>query len=347
MAEETNLEGLRPPEPLSYVPPRWLTETYDNMHVDMAEDLFAALYHAKRRALEKTDTIESANVAYIDARLVADAIMDASIRADTVGEAAQRAFFHLVYIVNKHGLHQQNGHEYETLQEWLGDRIVRLSSTSGEVSDIAFINQQLFPILERMPDGWRPADLLKLKENWTKTRAAVPFLRKITSDYHNSAADLEQAIESDKSKIVRLKQTKAYIDPTSPGYKEARDEVDSLEMSIEVCEDRKVDVLQRAAADWKKNFEETLNLIADPNVHQDGPMGIRGKLAQLYNPDIEIFKGLKAILPGRTMFLAIVDQSYERAVESALSTIMTFDITDPDVLVYEAKSAYQKAMRKK
>lgn len=341
---DTNIENIEPPRPLTWDAPRWMVEDYEGMEEEIAEDIYSAFYwrmrkEAEEKARQANESIDFDNDIAARARLVSKAVMDASIHADKINKGSERAFFRLVWAVQRNGFFRTSGEEFESISEWLADRIPRLSEQSGELSDIMYLMQHVFPLLERIQNGWRAPDLMKIQEHWSKTRAAVPYLRQLTRTLQDTHQTFADEIEKTEVSISKLKR-KASVAKTPEEREEIQQEVVSLKEKVKKIEETKEKEVKKATKEFMDGFDRAFRVIQNPEVPTWGPTGVGAVLKAGSKNALKKFQGYKALLSDRqTLFTVIVPERYDGAVESMLRTLVDFQLTDGAIIVSDIGKA--------
>lgn len=337
------------PAPLSYDPPRWMTEAYPGMETDIAEDIFRAIYW--RKLAEETKTCVDAGLPVpnpediaIKARSIADALTASTAQADQMQDASRRAFMALLYKVNSTGAFRMLPEEYDSLEEWIADRMPAFAENGGEMADARFLVEQIFPMLAKY-DGVSPEQLLSIRDNWSRFRASVPYLRAHLREFHTIARTLEQNIEKKKDLIERLQKLQEGRSEDHPKYKETEQKILTVTAEIEDINSNKDKKLEDQAKQFASQFQSTLEVIADPTVKAWGRPDERTIANVLKHgdiPELKIYDGFRGTMDGRTIFVIVVPNQLERAVESGLSTTVQFRMTDPKILGSIVEGWYKK-----
>ncbi|MDP2362185.1 MAG: hypothetical protein Q8M94_00295, partial [Ignavibacteria bacterium] len=118
------------PKPLTYEPPAWFFSDYEKMDEDIANDVVSALYWRRVQKFKDEGREFSENDEVANATLLANVILSSALQADNISDAAHRAMLRQLWEVQRNGLYHMAPEEYGSTQEWLFDRIPRLSSTS-------------------------------------------------------------------------------------------------------------------------------------------------------------------------------------------------------------------------
>jgi hypothetical protein len=248
----------------------------------------------------------------------------------------------LVYKVKKNNLQRLTRDEYGTIEEWLTDRLEQLPEGSGELSDISFLMGEVFPMLEKIKGGFEPANVLSLSSYWSKTRAAIPYLRFITNQHKDAVHEVEHEMEKTTKRIIKLEAVQRNRAPDDPKYEETRVRIEELRgVSVEL-EEKLETVVTESTEKWKSGVEKTLNIIADASVKPWGKEGERTVKAALFQgekSDIKVYEGYQGVLPGRSLFVLILPSRYERTVTNALGGLVDWKLVDPAVMADELNKA--------
>jgi len=320
------------PAPLSYVPPKWFTETYDGMETDIADDILSAIYYSRRKTLGKKETEEDAVVA---STLIADALMCSVEQLDSVGDATERAMMRNIWSVHSNNFHRMTKEEYDTPTEWLIDKIPTLKKDDkSSLSNILFLLEHFFPMLEKIGHGWEPEKLLSIRDNWSKARETLPTLRQLLIDLTSAPLPIDERI---KEQITLKEQAQVEIVVYEGTAKETklREKIETIDKNIEKLQEKQETVIEKAQEVFTKEVGRVLDLIADEKITVNvGPNSVK---AILSNPDRKytVFNGLQAIVPGHTVFYVVVKSGYERTMISATKNFVEWQVTDPTVIKQE------------
>lgn len=335
------------PEPLEFTPPRWMFESYLGDEKDMAHDIYSATFwkklkddidDAKARGVEPPNMNEVA----LRASEIAKTIMAAAEHTSDVSETAKRAFFTLVYKVKKNNLQHLALAEYDTIEEWLTDRVENMSPSAGELGDITFMMSEVFPMLERVGHGFEPEKLLSIKENWSKARASVPYLRMITNRHRDAIQPIEKQINFTASRISVLVANNRDRSPDHPKFKKTVVRIEELRTGLKGLEKEHEKVLVEETAKWEKGVEKTLNVIANPDIKpwgKEGELTVKAALFKDEQRTLTMYEGFQGVLPGRSIFVLILPSRYERTVESSLSGLVEWKLLDPAIMKNEIDKA--------
>jgi hypothetical protein len=335
------------PEPLGYLPPKWMSETYPGMEEDVAHDIYSAIFWSTMQKdvaeAEKNGTPPpDMNDVIARSSEIAKTIMAAAEHLPNVKDASERAFYALVYKVKKNNLQQLSKNEYDTIEEWLVDRMETLPAGSGEMSDITFLMGEVFPMLEKIKGGFEPTNLLSLQSYWSKTRAAIPYLRFITNRHKETVNELGHEIEKTTKRVIRLQALQRDRTPTHRKFGPTEARIKELRGALVELNEKQEVVVEKATEIWKEGVGKTLKIIADNEVKPWGKEGERTVKASLFNgekADIRMYEGFQGVLPGRSLFVLILPSRYERTVQNALSGLVDWKLTDPHVMADELKKA--------
>lgn len=346
-----NVEGLiAPPKPDWTDTPRWVYEEYDGAEQDIASDIFAIIYWRLRIDAEKKAALANQSVNFDTnisqkARLISDSIQKSLEHAETLSGSMDRAFMSLLYIYSKNGLYRNTREEYQSIQEYLIDKIPRVSADSGELSNILYLLHHFFPLLEQIENGWQAKDLLKIKDNWAKMRASIPYLRDLTKTLVNTQKFYDNALEQNSVTISKLKEsiTKEKDDKAK---KQMTIELTRVEHEKEKLQKSRVIEEKKATEKFQKGFDKTLKLLQDASVPAWGPNSI-GKLLQAERNKPIIFDGQMTIVQGlsgpEVAFTLVVPEMYSVTVESLMKNLAKFQLTDGKVMVKKlAEDVFKK-----
>lgn len=319
------------PAKLGYDAPRWMLEDYPEMGDDIRSDIESAIYWSIREIAE--EKAEQANEPInfdsdeelTKIRLLSDAVMRSAVQADRITEGASKAFYALIYDVQKRGLYYAQ--EYETVQEWLVSKIPRLSEKSGELYDILFLINHFFPMLERVKNG-KVRDLMKLKQHWSKTKAAIPFLRNLVEN----VAELEQNYKEAQQKVdTEISKLEQIIEKDPEKKKELSKNIKKLNQEKKMLERSYPIEIKKANTEFKDGFDRAFDLIQQTEVPTWGPNGIGDLLSKDRNKP-KIFDGDMSLVNGfsgtERVFTFVVPDKYAQAVEASLRNIVKFQMTD-------------------
>jgi len=328
-------EQSTPPKPKSK-PPRWLTEEYPGMEADIADDIFAAIYwklrtEAEQKAIAAKKKFEPDEDLTVQAQLMATAITEAATQANRVQSGAERASHQLIQIINDMGLFRMVREEYETIEQWLADRIPELPPGSGGLSNANYLHNVFLPLVREYGNGLSTQNLLELKANWSKTQAAVPFMRQSSKELTDTDAAYQTEIGDTVNKIEKLaRKLEKTKDPTEKIA--LQEEVKLLSTTKKELEKEHVEVMKEVTTKFKKNFEKVLKIITDPSIPAWGPNNVTQLLQQ--TSGITIFEGDKCYLSdGRVVYQIVLPADYERTMERFCKQFCEFQMTDGALMV--------------
>jgi hypothetical protein len=328
-------ENTTPPKPKGK-PPRWLIEEYQGMEKDIADDIYAAIYwklrgEAEEKAMNAKKKFEPDNDLNIQAQLIADSITEAATQANRLQSGAERASHQLIQIINDMGLFRMVREEYDNIEQWLADRIPELPAGSGGLSNANYLHNIFLPLVREYGNGLSTQALLELKENWSKTQAAVPFMRQSSKELMDTDTSYQREIESVAVKVEKL--SKKIGKTKNPEEKQAlQDEIQSLDEAKSNLEQERLEVMKETTKKFKKNFEKVLKVITDPSVPAWGPNNVTQILQQASG--VKIFEGDKCYLgDGRVVYQIVLPADYERTMERFCRQFCEFSATDGAIMV--------------
>ena len=324
-----NDELIKKPVPLGFDPPRWWYETYPEMDMDMAKDIFAAIFY--KRQLKKGNK-ELPEDTTAQALAISNALMESATQLRGVNEASNRAFLRTIWATAQNGRYHTSAEEYDTIEEWLSDRISDLSATSGELSNVVFLLQHVFPMLEKVGGDFDPIVLLGMKNHWSKTRAAVPFMRTLVNDVNNCTKPIEEKIEQQKEIMAQKVLMLEELELNSPESIKLSKHVDKLAEDISKLEKECRVTLEEAGVKFQQGIAKTLEVIADPTIEVwEGPNNVANALFS-DGKKFTHFEGERAPMGKKVISYVEIDTAYERAFVSATQNIVEWKDTDPKVI---------------
>lgn len=186
-----NTEEWELPAPIDFTagPPRWLGESYPGIEKDIARDVFSAIFWDMTQRQAKDGQPYDLQDQVVKARLMSEAILKAAERSQTLQEDVHRSVYELIYLAKKTGAWQMGLYEYASIEEWLKNKLPNFER--GQMYDIKFLLEQLFPLLESLGDNYHPENLLKFQEEWSKTRASIPYMRTLYNEYMSALKENE------------------------------------------------------------------------------------------------------------------------------------------------------------
>ena len=321
------MDKNRAPKRLSYAPPKWMFENYEKMDADIAEDIHSAIYYMRADQLGLEELPEDE---VLHARLIAETVMASVLQADTISEASGRAFLRQLWETQKNGYYHLAPEEYATMQEWLIDKIPRLKPSSGELYDTLYLLEHVFPMLEKIGNNWDPQKLLSFRENWSKTRATLPFFHKITKDMNMTLKDIDQRI--DKIKVELAVNLNKIEELEGEEHELMQQKIDEVKEELVIFTKEKAETEKEVIEKWKHGVDKALSVIVDPTIPAGDNHAIR---TALYGAEAmkASFTGMKTLTnDGKTMYFFEIDGSYDRTIEKSLATIIDFEMTDMIVI---------------
>jgi hypothetical protein len=316
-----DLKKIEAPKPLSYSPPKWYFGEDNNIDQEIANDILSAIYWRRRKEIEAGGGHFSEADEVGKFKLLAEAVMAASKQAERIKDGAGRAMLRLFWKIQKQGLYYTSDEEYETFEEFLYDRFPHIPPGSGEAYDILFLMREFFPMAEKLGNGWTPEHLLAMRDNWSKTRASIHYMRGITREFNESLRGIDEELKTEKVNISKLEKAGRLEEA-----EEEKKKLSDIEKNKAVLEEQELRV-------WKGKMDKALNAIVDPSI----PAGNIALLNQRLFDDYEkkVMSGLQAFTQSGTCFYVEVPQGYERTIENSLRGIVQFQSTDLNVIKKE------------
>ena len=332
-----------PKERLASEPPWLSAEEYPDMVSDIATDL--VISHYWRLVDETEKKLKAAKAPEMDdalrQQLLNEATMKAAQQATLLESTADRATYALLWKINSSNLHLTARDEYETFEEFLRDRIPDIAQKSM-LSDTLFLLQKLIPILNGMDKNWSAKELLKLKDHWSKTRAAIPVLRRFVNmveDAHQARKDRLADLEKKKTKLMYTQRTTQDV-----GEKEEIEtELEELEETIEEAEKETKEQVEAVEEVFAEKMHKAITLISNPDIPVAGEDGIKAVLARNGGhpeDDFVKFSGTQHLHKGKTLFVLEVPDRYSNAVQNALRNLATFGTADIAAVLDDLSKKY-------
>lgn len=226
-----------PPRPQTN--PRWLTESYQGMEKDIADELHSRLFwkawDGKEETLEQESDFARAN---------AEAASKALLQVGNLQGSLGRSLDLLLWRFSKNNLFRFLDGEFSSIKEFLEFRFYdeshepRFEVTSSEYADLNTLLTEVLPMLEQSGK----VDIEKLMcipTKYTKVRRVMPRIR--------------QAVQN----------AKLSIEPVEKNYEEAFEHAKSLEKTNGAQYAKAIKDLERVAGKLKKAEEEATTLMAN------------------------------------------------------------------------------------
>jgi hypothetical protein len=165
-----------------------------------------------------------------------------------------------------------------------------------------------------------------MKEHWSKTQAAIPFLREKTKILTDTLDAYEKNVDKAKDNIDKTKK-KIEILPDGPDRKKEERVLELLEKAHEkLVEGQEKEMLVKTRQ-FKEHFAKVIEVIQDPTIPTWGPNNVTQVLRK--NSETTIFEGDKYYLDdGRVVFMIVLPSDYERTMESFNRQFIEFSVTD-------------------
>ena len=316
-----------PPRPSEGLPEYMFTE-FPGMEEKMADDIYAAVYWKLRDQAQKQDRkADFEKDIEKQLGLQALAMTEAGVQANRVQGAADRASAMLLQLIQKNGYYRMIKGEYTDIREFLADKYDGMEEGSPRLSDVVFLQEVVVPTIIKLGNG-TVKDLLKMKDHWSKTTAAVPWLRdsarimlEVEKAYNKTIEGIEMEI---KDVDVRLE--------IFPEDEELKEQAKLLNSSYESEIKRRDEDLEQASKQFKAKFVKAIQVITNPSVPTWGPNGV-GEMLKRGNQQVR-FEGSKCQVGDREVaFLIYVPREYERAVEAMTRQLIEFGDTDGKLMV--------------
>lgn len=318
------------PTPIDYSKgaPKWLGASYPGVEDDIAKDVLSSIFWNMVKKGDGSGGYYDLKDTIVKARLVSQAILEATERTSSMQGETQRAMYKLIYLAQQTGAWAMGLYEYATLEEWLKNRIPDLEG-SGEIYDIKFLLERLFPLLEQIGDTYQPANLLSMQAEWSKTRASIPYMRDLYNEYMATLQKYEKEIVQKKKEKEEMVEKASTLNVDTPEFVKTNDEIEKINEEIHSIEVAKEPAEKEALEIFVTGIQKTLNAIADPEVAvRVGERNIMEELRGMRKPERKLEKGHCYLVNDRIVFVFGIHTKYQRAVESLLKNILRFTTSD-------------------
>lgn len=323
---------------------KWLTETYDGMESDLAQDAYASFYWKIRDRLaieagQEGKDFEPDDDSTLNNQIRADAVSAASLQLDDLEDGSQRAKMQLWWVIKQNQLFRMTPQEYDSIEEFLSDRVPRLSPTSGEFYDIKFIMDELFPLLERVKNGWKPKDIIALKDEWSKSRASIPYMRQLVREIQFAEKANELQIKRSEKRLQKA-EVKVRSASTPIEKKNAEEEVSQIKHEIQEYKKEQEALYEVAKKKFQDGMDTVIGAITNPNVSAyDGENSIKNVLFN--NKQVVLYKAEKFLTGNNTtVYMIEVPNHYERTFESMTKGLLEFGVYTDGLTLF--KNALKK-----
>ena len=335
------------PAPIDDKMPRWMTEDYPGMEQDIAKDLYATVFwseHMKavKAAQDAGNPIPDPSEMVVRTREMATSLMSSVVHARNKSDAFDRAFAYLAWKVKQTGAYHYS--EYDTVMEFLIDASIK--DRGGELADIKFLLEDFFPMLSQMDKiGWSVEDVLAIQDNWSRTRAAIPFIRHATDLFTATPKILDQQIDEKQEELDNLEEKLSGMSGDEPDYTQLGEKETRLENELDSLKEQKPIELEKAQKKFNEELAKVFDVIPDASIKpwSSNPADKTVKSVLLGNKEVKIYPAQMTAIPAGSIFVMIVPSNVERAIQTALATIVRFDISDPEAMCREIVSATKKS----
>lgn len=335
--EKSFEEGKIPPKPTGEIP-RWITEEYPERIRDMANDLFSAVYWKVREKAEvkmRDKNIKTPEKdIHLQTMLMMKALNNSAAQANNINELSERVFLILANRINETGSYRVDK-EYDSLEEWAINEIMEFDESQAgktKLSHFQFLIHEFLPMIRHLgkDTGYKPENLLMVKDHKSKAFAAIPYLRSHTKEYRDTEIRFAESLKDVSRKIQKWKQK---VNMASKEEKpKVLEELQLLEETRKQLQEDQEAEQEEQTNKMKNAINKTLEVIQDPNVSAWGANGVGKILKSQGKP--KIFEGDKCVLKdNRVVFSLVVEPAYERAVITRLKEFVEFTDTDGERIV--------------
>lgn len=306
----------------------WLA--VDKTDKEVLRDLIESVKENLLGGREVTENIQE----MVDAKVH----LEAAARADILHGTFERVRDRLFWIINNEGYYRYAIEEFNTFQEFLEGRFAHLKNKSA----ILFMVNELLPMLAQVGADWAPENILGLQENYSKTVAAIPFMREAVGALR--AVDQEyKEILQDKEKERKSLARRARNLDNPEDAQQAAGELQALEdIDIPAIQDEAQKSIQSATDEFRKKFETVLNTIANPSIPTWGEGGVSDTLKATSHNPMEIVGGYRLEANRKVVFIVTVPPRQAGLIEHALRAIVDFHVTDPIIPIEALRREFEK-----
>ena len=127
--------------------PRWFTENYPGIEIDITKDVHAAFFYKQFK-----DKITKLNTPEAIRRANAIALSNSAVHTVTVASAVERASVLTLWTLKKENAYAfvDPNAEYESMKEWLAAKFSNFEYTDGAYSEIRFLLERFLPWVDEI-----------------------------------------------------------------------------------------------------------------------------------------------------------------------------------------------------
>ncbi len=305
----STLADLPIPSPIDGTLPRWVKEKdYPNKHHDMLEDLYGANWWAEAVQLR-----------------------------DRSGKAKPENISPSEWL--EHVLTDFNG-DRESLLRRIGSTAMQGAAAQADVLKGDF--ETVFYLA-----AWN----ISLKRLWTSGKQEYDSFEEYLVDAlprlmdANNKSELSDVLFMMQHLLPIMRNVGGDFEPESlmefpQHWARARRAVPYLRTKVRMVQDSSEEVSartekgQRILEEFHRAVDNVVKVIMDPDIPAEGPRGVTRTLFSMDEGGErpEPVEGFEALLTeGRTLFFFVGPASWERAIESALGSMVAFEAIDPEV----------------
>lgn len=328
--------------------PRFLHEIYDDMDEDILELIYEVILNKTIQAMQadgKLDTkyksikdIDSKEVSF---RIQEQALLAAGAHTYYFKDAVESANIKLLNKINQRKSYLVGIDEYESILDYIHDRIPDLAENSSELSDLNFLIDHGLAIFEKF--GVKMQWKAKKGGNKGKIRNSIPTMRKLLRDFEAASTQAEEKIKENEDEIKRITKRldSGKLKRETDEWVEVHGKVDELEDEIRQLESIRVSQQNEATKSLEQGLIKVVEAIKDPGVKANGPQGVKAKLQGVVVDTPYSVDGLRAEGPdGQTYFLIRVPAQWGTMIEHGLRTMVNFKQQDPKHIFNEMKQSF-------
>ena len=302
--------------------PRWFVETYDGSDQEMEEDLLKHFGVALLPPGELDPTVQE----IINGRVH----IAAAQQADSIRDTAERTWHRLIWRIKTNRYFEYTEEEYETLEEFLIDRYVRLREKSTERYDLLFLMEHFLPMLAKIGGDWAPENVLKFQQYFSKTKAAIPAMKKIMQEYNDVDRELQEIISAKEKELQKQQLILGSTEPGTPKFEKAMEVVTEISDALPALRDEAQEVIEEAGRQFQAKVSKVIDTISNVHIPTWGAGGVgdvlndtgeKGKIIEGYRCDSR--REVYFIIPVRTREAGLI--------QAALRDVVEFKIADPRI----------------
>ncbi len=323
--------------------PRWFYEDYPGSEEDIANDIYNSILWRMESDLQKSGklTVKNKDItsigdAEVAARLEAEAILSAAPHAFKVKDGMERAGMLLLSRIVKKNLHLIGRNEYESIQEYILDRIPQISESGSEYSNITWLLENGIPMLDQLGINFEKE--LNWQSNWSKIRESIPHMRRMYKEYLSSTGQVDEQLRDAKHELERASRKISKLENETPEFQKSYEEIEKISDNINKLNDIREDVIEKSGEEFKHKFEEVIKVINNPRIPA---REVSHTIKQNLGDNNFVIEGVRAEGPnGDSYFLVVVPAMWGTLIETALRTVVNWKSQDPKYIYEKMRASF-------